>query len=81
MAELFGVYYVVKQSMDSPKRRKRSSRLYATHGRQKGFQYFRRSVLNIEFILRVFGIILSNYSWSQVGGKLSSASLRARALI
>ena len=42
MAESFGVYCVVKQSMDSPKRRKRSSRLYATHGRQKGFQYFRR---------------------------------------
>ena len=81
MAESFGVYCVVKQSMDSPKRRKRSSRLYATHGRQKGFQYFRRSVLNIEFILRVFGIILSNYSWSQVGGKLSSASLRAIPII
>ena len=42
MAESFGVHCVVKQSMDSPKRRKRSSRLYATHGRQKGFQYFRR---------------------------------------
>ena len=79
MAESFGVYCVVKQSMDSPKRRKRSFRLYATHGRQKGFQYFRRSVLNIEFILRVFGIILSNYSWSQVGGKLSFASLRMLA--
>ena len=62
MAESFGLYCVVKQSMDSPKRRKRSPRLYAPHGRQKGFQYFRRSVFNIELILRLFGIILSNYS-------------------
>ena len=81
MAESFGVYCVVKQSMDSPKRRKRSPRLYPTHGRQKGFQYFRRFVLNIELILRVFEIILSNYSWSQIGGKLSSAWFRARAPI
>ena len=62
MAESFGVYCVVKQSMDSPRRRKRSPRLYATHGRQKGFQYFRRFALNIELILRLLGIILSNYS-------------------
>ena len=54
MAESFGVYCVVKQSMDSPKRRKRSSRLHATHGRQKGFQYFRRFVLNIELMFESF---------------------------
>ena len=35
MAGSFGVLCVVKQSMDSPKRRKLSSRLYAPHGRQK----------------------------------------------
>ena len=62
MAESCGVHCVVKQIMDSPKRRKRSSRLYATHGRQKGFQYFRRFVLNIELMFEVLGIILSNYS-------------------
>ena len=48
--------------MDPPNRKKLSPRLYAPHGRQKGFQYFRRFVLNTELILRVFGIILSNYS-------------------
>ena len=77
----FGVHCVAKPSMDPPKRWKRFSRLYSPHGRQKYFSILGNLFQISSLCLRVFRIILSNYFWSQIGGKLPPASLRLRAPI
>ena len=77
----FGIHCVAKPSMDPPKRWKRSPRLYAPHGRQKHFSILGDLFQISSSCLRVSWIILSNYFWLQIGGKLPPASLRASAPI
>ena len=65
MAESCGVHCVVKQSMDSAKRRKRSFSPWPA----KVFQYFRRFVLNIELMFEKFwdySLGASNNAWGSL---------------